>query len=99
MYDPWMIVYTTNSLPDRDEGNKTQEAHAVHASLSPQMSVDPQTQHFCSTNCDCALSASGTSQVLCPQLRFQRFSHLASASLTLREQRLSQARDGFQTIA
>ena len=28
------------------------------------MSVDPQTQHFCTTSCDCALSASDTSRVL-----------------------------------
>ena len=28
------------------------------------MSVDPQTQHFCTTNCDCAFNASGTSRVL-----------------------------------
>ena len=41
-----------------------QKAHAVHATLSPQLSVDLQTQHFCTTNWDCALSASSTSRVL-----------------------------------
>ena len=94
-----MIVHTTNSLPDRDKGNRTQEAHAVHATLSPQMSVDPQTQHFCTTNCDCALRASDTSQVPRPQLRSQRLMHFANAPLTLREQQLSQAKDGSQTVA
>ena len=69
-----MVVHTTNSLPDGDEGNKTQEDNAAHATLClcPQLFVDPQTQHFRTTNCDCAFSGPGTSQVLCPQLRFQR---------------------------
>ena len=67
MHDPYMIVHATNSLPDGDKGNREQKAHAQHASLSPQLSVDLQTKLFCSTNWDCALSASDTSQVLCPQ--------------------------------
>ena len=96
MHDPCMIVHTTNSPPGRDKGSWTQEAPAVHATLSPQLSVNPQTQHFCTTNCNCAPSASGTSQVLCPQLRSQRLRHFASVPFTLRE-RLPRARDGFQT--
>ena len=32
--NPCMVVHTTNSLPDRDKGSKTQEAHAVRATLS-----------------------------------------------------------------
>ena len=90
-----MIVHTTNSLSDGDKGNRELKAHAVHATLSPQLSADLQTQHFCTTNWDCALSASDTSQVLCPQLRSQRIKHFASVPLTLREQQLSRARDGF----
>ena len=50
------------------------------------------------TDSDCALSASGTSQVLCPQLRSQR-RHFASVPFAFREQRLPRARGGFQTIA
>ena len=99
MHDSYMIVHTTTSLLDGDKGNKEQKAHAVHATLSPQLSVDLQTQHFSTTNWDCALSASDTSQVLCTQLRSRRVRHFASAPLTLREQQLSRARDGFQTFA
>ena len=59
-----MIVHTTNSLPDGNKGNKEQEVHAVHTTLSPQQSVDLQPQHFCNTNWEYVPSASGTSRVL-----------------------------------
>ena len=48
----------------------------MHSTLSPQLSFDLQTQHFCTTNWG---------------LRSQRFRHFASAPLTLREQQLSRA--------
>ena len=86
-----MIVHTTNSLPDGDKGKQEQKAHAVHANLSPQLSVDLQTQQFCSTNQDCAPSATGTSRVLRSPFVNNSFHEQGMGSTLLRDKRATTA--------
>ena len=60
LLDPCMIVHTTNSLLDRDKGSW---ACRACDSFSTTVSRSADYNTSATTNSDCALSASGTSQV------------------------------------
>ena len=63
----------------------------MHANLSPQLSVDLQTQQFCSTNWDCAPSATGTSRVLRSPFVNNSFHEQGMGSTLLRDKRATTA--------